>query len=56
MFDLPNDGTYSLIPAVLHAYKVSTADLGNFVRPGSHGKKDKDGDDDNHDDERMMTS
>jgi hypothetical protein len=51
MFDLRNDGTYRLLPAVLHAYKVSTADLGNFVRPGGHGKKDKDGDDDDHDDE-----
>ena len=54
MFDLPSDGSYRLLPAVLHAYKVAAADLGNFVRPGNgankdHGKKDQDGDDDDHD-------
>jgi hypothetical protein len=53
MFDLPNDGSYKLLPGVLHAYKVSAADLGDFVRPGSQGKndhvkKDREGDDDEH--------
>lgn len=35
---------YKLVPGVLHAYKVSAADLGNFVRPGGQGEDD--GDDD----------
>lgn len=43
MFDLPHDGSYKLLPGVLHAYKVSAADLGNFVRPGhSRGRDDAD--------------
>lgn len=58
MFDLPRDGSYRLLPGVLHAYKVPVADLGSFVRPGSYGKKihDKNGhekrnNDDDHDDD-----
>lgn len=45
MFDLPNDGSYTLLPGVLHAYKVAAADLGDFVRPGRHdatGGQDED--------------
>jgi len=40
---------YKLLPGVLHAYRVSVSDLGNFVRPNSH---DDDDDDDHghHDD------
>lgn len=48
MFDLPNDGNYKLLPGILHAYKVSAADLGNLVRPGHH--HDSDDDDDQEDD------
>lgn len=50
MFDLPNDGSYKLLPGVLHAYKVSAADLGNFVRPGHY--RDTDDDDDQEDDDK----
>ena len=50
MFDLPNDGRYKLLPGVLHAYKVSAADLGNFVRPDHH--HDGDDDDDQGDDDK----
>lgn len=42
MVDLPNDGSYKLLPGVLHAYKVSAADLGNFVRRGHHRERDDD--------------
>jgi hypothetical protein len=42
MFDLPNDGSYRLLPGVLHAYKVSAADLGDFVRPGHYQDRDDD--------------
>jgi hypothetical protein len=54
MFDLPNDGSYKLLPGVLHAYKVSAADLGDFVRPGRHHDKDDDWDDedDKEDDDK----
>ena len=48
MFDLPNDGNYKLLPGILHAYKVSAADLGNLVRPGH--RHDSDDDDDQEDD------
>ena len=43
---------YKLLPGVLHAYKVSAAELGNFVRPGDPGKHDRDDDrdDDNEND------
>ena len=50
MFDLPNDGRYKLLPGVLHAYKVSAADLGNFVRHDHH--HDGDDDDDQGDDDK----
>ena len=50
MFALPNDGRYKLLPGVLHAYKVSAADLGNFVRPDHH--HDGDDDDDQGDDDK----
>src|SRR5262245_39624975 len=36
VFDLPADGSYTLLPGVLHAYKVSKADLGDYVRPIPH--------------------
>ena len=49
MIDLPNDGSYKLLPGVLHAYKVSAADLGNFIRPGHY--QDRDDDDDQEDDD-----
>jgi hypothetical protein len=35
VFDLPTDGSYKLLPGVLHAYRVSPADLGNYVVPAS---------------------
>lgn len=50
MIDLPNDGSYKLLPGVLHAYKVSAADLGDFIRPGHH--HDRDDDDDQEDDDK----
>ena len=50
MFALPNDGRYKLLPGVLHAYKVSAADLGNFVRHDHH--HDGDDDDDQGDDDK----
>lgn len=40
---------YKLLPGVLHAYKVSAADLGDFVRPGDRGKQDHDDDRDDDD-------
>jgi Esterase-like activity of phytase len=30
---VPTDGSYKLLPGVLHAYKASQADLATFVRP-----------------------
>lgn len=42
---------YQLIPGVLQAYKVSAADLGDFVRPGFNHKDREDGDQ-NEDDEK----
>lgn len=30
---VPNDGTYKLLPGVLHAYKASQADLAGYIRP-----------------------
>lgn len=50
MLDLPSDGSYTLLPGVLHAYKVSAADLGNFVRPGH--RHDRDDNDDWEDDDK----
>jgi hypothetical protein len=44
LIELPNDGSYKLLPGVLHAYKVSAADLGDFVRPGHDGGPDHDDD------------
>ncbi len=58
LITLPNDGSYALLPGVLHAYKVAAADLAGFVRPGSHpghGHDDEDereGDDDEGDDDK----
>jgi hypothetical protein len=40
---------YKLLPGVLHAYKVSAADLGDYVRPV---RRDHDDDDDDHDRDR----
>lgn len=40
---------YKLLPGVLHAYKVSAADLGDFVRPGDRSKRDHDDDRDDDD-------
>ena len=42
------DGSYKLMPGVLHAYKVSAADLGDYVRPIPH--EDDEDDDDHHGD------
>jgi hypothetical protein len=42
--ELPDDGSYTLLPSVLHAYKVPTADLGDYVRPIPH----EDDEDDYH--------
>ncbi len=50
LIELPNDGGYKLLPGVLHAYKVSAADLGDFIRPGHH--HDRDGGDDHEDDDK----
>lgn len=50
MIDLPNDGSYKLLPGVLHAYKVSAADLGSFIRPGYY--HDRDDDEDQEDDDK----
>jgi hypothetical protein len=46
VFDLPTDGSYALLPGVLHAYKVPGADLGDYVRPIPH--EDDEDDDDHH--------
>ncbi|MCP9452116.1 MAG: esterase-like activity of phytase family protein [Nitrospira sp.] len=43
-FDLPTDGSYKLLPGVLHAYKVSASDLGDYVRPMAYQKGQKDRD------------
>lgn len=50
LVELPNDGSYKLLPGVLHAYKVSAADLGDFIRPGHHHHRD--GGDDQEDDDK----
>lgn len=50
LIELPNDGSYKLIPGVLHAYKVAAADLGDFIRPGHH--HDRHDDDDQEDDDK----
>lgn len=47
----PVPAGFSLLPGVLHAYRVSAADLAGYVRPGKdggphHGADDDDGDDD----------
>jgi hypothetical protein len=44
---------YKLLPGILHAYRVSAADLGNYVQPisGHHGRDDGDHEDDDNDDE-----
>jgi hypothetical protein len=54
LFDLPTDGSYRLLPGVLHAYRVSRADLGDYVVPSkhqwTHDRDDDDADDDRGDD------
>jgi hypothetical protein len=40
--NLPTDGSYRLLPGVLHAYRVSTTDLGNYVVPSKHEGDDED--------------
>jgi len=50
MIDLPNDGSYKLLPGLLHAYKVSAADLGHFIRPGHY--QDRDDDEGQEDDDK----
>lgn len=52
LFDLPNDGSYKLLPGVLHAYKVTAADLGDFVQPGHHDNNGGDDEDDQEDDDK----
>jgi hypothetical protein len=44
--NLPTDGSYRLLPGVLHAYRVSTTDLGNYVVPSKHEGDDEDEKDD----------
>jgi len=36
--NLPDDGSYRLLPGVLHAYRVSPGDLGDYVKPSKHVK------------------
>jgi hypothetical protein len=51
LIDLPADGSYALLPGVLHAYKVPTADLDDYVRPFPHeDDEDDEGDDYHHGD------
>ena len=50
LLDLPTDGSYKLLTGVLHAYRVSPADLGNYVVPGKRDKHDDDENDDDDDD------
>lgn len=45
--NLPADGSYKLLPGVLHAYQVSTDDLGDYVPPVRRDDRD-DRDDDHH--------
>ena len=49
----PLTADYKLLPGVLHAYRVSTADLGNYVPPisGHHGHDGDEDDDDDSDDD-----
>ncbi len=60
IFDLPTDGSYKPLPGVLHAYRVSASDLGDYVRPAAHQRTrdrgpstdlDHDDDKDTEDDE-----
>ena len=44
MFALP--AGYKLLPGVLHAYRVSPADLGNYVVPDKHEGDDEGEDED----------
>src|SRR5262245_22358459 len=50
VFDLPTDGSYKLLPGVLHAYRVSPANLGNYVVPTKRETHDVDESDDDDDD------
>ncbi len=43
---------YSVLPGILHAYKIPAADLGDYVRPYSRGKDKDDDDRDDYDDDR----
>jgi hypothetical protein len=49
VFDLPTDGSYKLLPGVLHAYRVSPADLGSYTVPSKRDKHDGDESDDDDD-------
>jgi len=49
--ELPSDGSYTLLPGVLHAYKVPRADLGDYVRPIPHEDDEDDDHHGDHDDE-----
>jgi hypothetical protein len=51
VFDLPTDGSYKLLPGVLHAYRVSPTDLGHYVVPSKHKNKRHDGDESEDDDD-----
>jgi hypothetical protein len=48
VLDLPTDGSYKLLPGILHAYRVSPADLAHYVVPSAHKKHD---DDESHEDD-----
>lgn len=52
-FDLPADGSYILLPGILHAYKVSAADLGDYEPPivHHHGNSQHHDDDNENDDD-----
>jgi hypothetical protein len=49
--ELPSDGSYTLLPGVLHAYKVPRADLGDYVRPIPHEDDENDDHHGEHDEE-----
>jgi len=44
--NLPSDGSYKLLPGLLYAYRVSAADLGDYVEPSKHPKDDDEDEDD----------
>jgi hypothetical protein len=49
VFNLPTDGSYKLLPGVLHAYRVSAVDLGLYVVPSKHEENDDEEDDEDDD-------